>query len=171
MTISPVIPVFQCPRDIALKLFREAGRAWNASTLEEMGDHLFNFCVTNSSLRDWILQSKGEKGDAAFHNAWRAKADGLFGECADIANASKHLVVKPVSVGVGNQKLSALGPNGVIKGLEKERKAFSIVRSGGEDIDLLMFFFKICRAWEELFENDPTLETLPFHGEFLLTTV
>ena len=72
MTISPVIPVFQCQRDIALKLFREAGRAWNASTLEEMGDHLFNFCVTNSSLRDWILQSKGEKGDEAFHSAWRA---------------------------------------------------------------------------------------------------
>jgi hypothetical protein len=170
MTISPVIPVFQCPRDIALKLFREAGRAWNASTLEEMGDHLFNFCVTNSSLRDWILQSKDEKGDAAFHSAWRAKANGLFGECADIANASKHLVVKSVSVGVGNQKLSALGPNGVIKGLEKERLAFSIVRSSGEDIDLLMFFFKICRAWEDLFENDPTLEALPFHGDFLLTT-
>lgn len=111
MTISPVIPVFECPRDIALKLFREAGRAWNATTLEEMGDHLFNFCVTNSSLRDWILQSKDEKGDAAFHSAWREKADGLFGECADIANASKHLVVKPVSVSVGNQKLSALGPH------------------------------------------------------------
>ncbi|WP_456026347.1 hypothetical protein [Pseudomonas capeferrum] len=91
-------------------------------------------------------------------------------QCADIANASKHLVVKSVSVGVGNQKLSALGPNGVIKGLEKERQAFSIVRSSGEDIDLLMFFFKICRAWEDLFENDPTLEALPCHGDFLLTT-
>ena len=153
-----------------MKLFREAGRAWNATTLEEMGDHLFNFCVTNSSLRDWILQSKDEKGDAAFHSAWREKADGLFGECADIANASKHLVVKSVSVGVGNQKLSVRGSNGVIKGLEKERQAFSIVRSSGENIDLLMYFFKICRAWEDLFENDPTFETLPFHGDFLLTT-
>lgn len=171
MTISPVIPVFQCSRDIALKLFREAGRAWNADTLEEMGDHLFNFCVTNSSLRDWILQSKGEKGDAAFHSSWRAKAGGLFGECADIANASKHLVVKSVSVGVGNQKLSALGPEGVIDGLEKVRSALSIVRSSGEDIDLLMFFFKICRAWEDYFNEDPTVEDLPFHGEFLLTTV
>lgn len=171
MTISPVIPVFQSPRDIALKLFREAGRTWNSSTLEEMGDHLFNFCVTNSSLRDWILQSKGEKADAAFHHAWRAKADGLFGDCADIANAAKHLLVRSVSVGVGNQQLSALGPNGVIKGLEKERQALSIVRPSGEDIDLLMFFFKICGAWEEFFQNDPTLETLPFHGEFLLITV
>jgi hypothetical protein len=170
MTISPVIPAFKTPRDIALKLFREAGRAWNAGSLEEMGDHLFNFCVTNSSLRDWLLQSKSEKGDGTFHRAWRAKADGLFGECADIANASKHLVVKRVSVDIGNQKLSALGPNGVIKGLEKERQAFSIVRSSGEDIDLLMFFFKICRAWEELFDDDPSLEALPFHGEFLLTT-
>lgn len=93
MTISPVIPAFKTPRDIALKLFREAGRAWNAGSLEEMGDHLFNFCVTNSSLRGWLLQSKSEKGDGTFHRAWRAKADGLFGECADIDNASKHLVV------------------------------------------------------------------------------
>jgi hypothetical protein len=79
-------------------------------------------------------------------------------------------VVKRVSVDIGNQKLSALGPNGVIKGLEKERQAFSIVRSSGEDIDLLMFFFKICQTWEELFDDDPSLEALPFHGEFLLTT-
>ena len=73
----------------------------------------------------------------------------------------KKSVWRTVSVGVGNQKLSALGPNGVIKGLEKERQAFSIVRSSGENIDLLMYFFKICRAWEDLFENDPTFETLP----------
>jgi len=66
--------------------------------------------------------------------------------------------------------LSALGSNGVTKGLEKERQAFSIVRSSGENIDLLMYLFKICRAWEDLFENDPTFEALPFHGDFLLTT-
>lgn len=163
------IPVFQAPRDIALKLFREAGRTWNARDLESMGDHLFNFCVTSSSLRDWLLQSKGVKGDNAFHQDWRGKADGLFGVCADIANAAKHLLVLKASVATNTEQLVALGPNGAIPGSERSRDSFHIVLSTGNTIDLLMFIHKICMAWEETFRADPDQSPLPAHAEFLLT--
>lgn len=169
MTAKPLIPVFQTPRDIALKLFREAGRTWNAPNLQSMGDHLFNFCVTNSSLRDWLLQSKGIAGDHAFFESWRAKANGLFGECADIANASKHLVVKRTEVRAGRENLVGLGPNGVIEGSEQTRDTFNIFLKTGVTIDLLLFMHKICMEWEKEFLADPDQSPLPSHGNFLLT--
>ena len=167
MEVKPLIPVFQAPQDIALKLFREAGRTWNAQSLQPMGDHLFNFCVTNSSLRDWLLQKQGVKGDTAFYDFWRARADGLFGECADIANASKHLVVKKTAVTTNTEVLVALGPDGAIPGSERTRDTFNIVLSNGNTIDLLMFIHKICTEWEEIFSSDPDLPSLPPYGEFL----
>lgn len=168
MTQSSAVPVFQSPHDIALKLFREAGRTWNAPNLIEMGDHLYNFCVTNSSLRDWVVTSKGLPH--SFMQSWRTWADGMNGHCADIANASKHLLIKPVSISVQNQKLVALGPNGVIEGQERERQAFQLEFTGGGDsVDLLMFIHKICMAWEKYFEQETDLPSLPSHGEFMMT--
>lgn len=35
----------------------------------------------------------------------------------------------------------------------------------------MMFFLKILRVWEEQLDNDPTLEALPFHGEFWVTNI
>lgn len=171
MEVKSLIPVFQAPRDIALKLFREAGRVWNARGLQSMGDHLFNFCVTNSSLRDWLLQSKGVKGDKAFHDLWRARAEGLFGECADIANAVKHLVVKKTAVTTNTELLVAVGPDGAIAGSERTRDTFNIVLSNGNAIDLLMFIHKICMEWEEVFRTDPEQSSLPPHGDYLFTRV
>ncbi|MCF5725331.1 hypothetical protein [Pseudomonas syringae] len=105
-----MIPVYRTPRDIALKLFREAGRTWKATDLQSMADHLFNFCVTNSSLRDWVMQTKQvQKGDHAFNSAWRAMADGLFGDCADIANASKHLLVLETRIDASQEAVVAIG--------------------------------------------------------------
>jgi hypothetical protein len=169
MEVKPLIPVFHSPRDLALKLFREAGRTWNAQGLQHMGDHLFNFCVTNTSLRDWLMQVKGVKGDTAFYDLWRGKADGLFGECTDIANASKHLVVKKTAVTMSTEELVALGPDGAIPGSERTRDTFTIVLSNGNGIDLLIFIHKICTEWEDIFRSDPDLSSLPPHGEFLVT--
>lgn len=168
-----MIPIFQTPRDIALKLFREAGRAWTAPDLQSMADHLYNFCVTNSSLRDWVLQTKGiVKSDPAFqsfHATWRQRANGHFGECADIANASKHLVVKKAGVGQVREELVALGPYGVVEGSNKTRDSFEIILSDGSAIDLLMFIHKICSEWESIFSSDSDFTALPSHGEFLFS--
>ncbi|WP_223554393.1 hypothetical protein [Pseudomonas sp. BF-R-01] len=138
-----------------------------------MADHLFNFCVTNSSLRDWVLQSRGiVKDDPAFgayHKQWRQRANGYFGECADIANASKHLVIKKAGVGQVREELVALGPHGAVEGSKTIRDSFEISLSDGSTIDLLMFIHKICTEWESIFSSDTDLMALPSHGEFLFT--
>lgn len=154
-----MIPVYRTPRDIALKLFREAGRTWKATDLEAMADHLFNFCVTNSSLRDWIMKTKEVKeGDHAFNHAWRAMADGLFGDCADIANASKHLLVLEIYIDATQEAVVAMGIDGQpIDGSLKMKDVYQIRRPGGELIDLTMFFFKTCQAWEAYFQANPDL--------------
>ncbi|MCY1258474.1 hypothetical protein D9M68_47340 [compost metagenome] len=154
-----MIPVYRTPRDIALKLFREAGRTWKATDLQSMADHLFNFCVTNSSLRDWVMQTKQvQKGDHAFNSAWRAMADGLFGDCADIANASKHLLVLEIRIDASQEAVVAIGFDGQpIDGLLTMKDVYQIRRPGGELVDLTMFFFKTCRAWEDYFQANKDL--------------
>lgn len=154
-----MIPVYRTPRDIALKLFREAGRTWKATDLQSMADHLFNFCVTNSSLRDWVMQTKQvQKGDHAFNFAWRAMADGLFGDCADIANASKHLLVLETRIDASQEAVVAIGFDGQpINGSLTMKDVYQIRRPGGELVDLTMFFFKTCRAWEDYFQANKDL--------------
>jgi hypothetical protein len=166
-----MIPIYRMPRDIALKLFREAGRTWKATDLESMADHLFNFCVTNSSLRDWVMQTKQiAKRDHAFHSSWRAMADGLFGDCADIANASKHLLVLETQIDPSQEAVVAIGLNGQpIAGSMKMKDVYQIRRPGGELVDLTMFFFKTCRAWEDYFLANPDLGgALPSYIEQLI---
>lgn len=165
-----MIPVYNSARDLALKLFREAGRTWKSTEELEMADHLFNFAVTNSSLRDWYMAEKGITGSAAgpFHISWRARAGGLFGDCADIANASKHFVVKPCSVDAVSEKLVALGPQGIVPGLKMERPSFKVVLSSGVETDLLKFLHYICVEWENIFQQDPALADLPSHGVYMM---
>jgi hypothetical protein len=165
-----MIPVYQSPRDIALKLFREASRTWGADTPLNMADHLYNFCVTNSSLRDWVSKVEGvPNGDHAFNSTWRAMADGLFGECADIANAGKHFLVKTSGrIAPVEETLVALGPNGPVEGSEMVRESYELVLQDGRTYDLLMFIHLTCKAWEKYFEESTVLGgPLPEYSYFM----
>lgn len=165
-----MIPIFQTPADVAYKLFREASRTWNADQPINIADHLINFCVTNSSLRDWVMsRQKIVKGEHSFNSSWRAMADGLFGVCADIANAQKHFLINSKqAIQPIKENLIALGPNGPIDGTEKTRESFEIVLDDGTNYDILMFLYKICTAWEGYFqEHDILGGKLTEHGYFL----
>lgn len=167
---------YQTPRDLALKLFREAGRTWKAGDIHAMADHFFNFCVTHVALRDWAMATLGvPKTDSGYHSMWRAKADDLFGECADIANLSKHLTItKPTGTTVPHREdLVAIGAYGLpLKGTELQRDSCLLVRTSGDHLDFLMLFFKVCSAWEDYFASESQLGgPLPSHGEFLMTTM
>lgn len=160
-----VIAALKTPRDMALKLFREAGRTWNAHDMEAMGDHFLNFCVTNSALRDWVMEHKGHaKGSKAFE-IWRSGAKGYFGECADVANVSKHFQIQKKTALMNEvvEKRVVLTPYGVIEGSESSHPSFDIVLSDERSIDLLQFLFQICTAWEEIFQADNNLGELPSH--------
>ncbi|MFT5766661.1 MAG: hypothetical protein ACI9DH_000478 [Halioglobus sp.] len=165
-----VLAAFKTPRDMALKLFREAGRTWNPENSESMGDHLLNFCITNSALRDWVMQQQGHvKGSVAFEN-WRSGAKGYFGECADMANVIKHFQLRKKTAVLSEVTAArvALGPYGAIEGSETAHPSFDIVLGDDRSIDLLQFLFQICTAWEEIFRADPDLGELPFHGYSLM---
>lgn len=165
MDSTRVISQYKAPKDIALKLFREAGRAWNAGDAQATADHLFNFCVTNSALRDWLQKAEAKEQDKTYKERWRAGAGGLFGECADIANAAKHLLLGKASAQETSQEVIALGPNGHIPGSERMKETLLIVLRDGSTVGLLEFIYRICIAWEEIFRQrgDP----LPEHGYFL----
>ena len=159
------ISSFQNPLDLALKLFREAGRVHKASSEEKAGDHFFNFCVTNNALRDWFYESTSLKLD---HNDWRLKADGLFGVCADIANSAKHLKMKrnQASARVQSNEVVALTAFGVLNGSRTQKPAFFIMLNDGKEMHHLTFLTKICIAWEELFKQELNIN-LPHLIEFL----
>ncbi|MBU0521634.1 MAG: hypothetical protein KJ643_05240 [Gammaproteobacteria bacterium] len=160
------IAALNTPRDMALKLFREAGRAWTAEDAESAADHLLNFCITNSALRDWVLQHQGHLKRSVAFEKWRSGAKGYFGECADMANVIKHFESRK-KIAVLTDVLEtrvALGPFGPIEGSERSHPSFEIVLSNDEKVDLLQFLHQICTVWEEIFRADQTLGDLPFYG-------
>ncbi|WP_157062708.1 hypothetical protein [Pseudomonas sp. Q12-87] len=105
----------------------------------------------------------------SFHSSWRAMADGLFGVCADIANAQKHFLISATpKIEPIEETLTALGPDGPIDGTQKTRGSFEIALDDGVNYDLLMFLDKICVAWEEYFQEHEVLGgKLTDHGNFL----
>lgn len=169
MVAKPLISVFRAPHDFALKLFREAGRTWNAEGLQAKADHLLNFCVTNSALRDWVIKTLGISVDSAWHDQWRARAGGLFGECADIANASKHLAFKKVSVADTTQELITLGLDGPIHGSGRIVDTFEIILSSGQSHELFLFLHLICSEWGRIFREQAGLQPLPDHGLYFIS--
>jgi hypothetical protein len=163
-----LISAYQSSADIALKLFREAGRAWKTTDQLDMADHLFNFCVTHVSLRDWMAKETNQNvSDNTFSTSWRALGDNLFGVCADIANASKHFAIKKASANSKPEKLVAYTVHGVVPGLEINRDSFQIDLGDGNQVDLLMFIYKVCMGWEEYYRTDANLPELPTHATYL----
>lgn len=160
------ISSFQEPLDLALKLFKEAGRIHKASSEAEAGDHFFNFCITNSALRDWFYKANSLELE---HKDWRLKADGLFGVCADIANSAKHLDMKSnqAYAKVQSNEVVALTASGVLDGSRTQKPVVFIVLEGGKEMHHLMFLTNVCNAWTELFKQELNIN-LPHLVEFLL---
>lgn len=82
------------PADLLSKLEREARRvAQSAARTDKpaMCDHFFNFCITAHSLRDWVIHSQIVENQLV-HD--RCNQFGVLAACRDIANASKHFVLK-----------------------------------------------------------------------------
>ncbi|QHC91355.1 hypothetical protein [Pseudomonas chlororaphis] len=85
-------------------------------------------------------------------------ADGLFGDCADTANASKHLLVLETRIDAAQEAVVAIEFDGQpIDGSLTMKNVYQIRRPGGDLVDLTTFFFKTCRAWEEYFQANQDL--------------
>lgn len=82
------------PADLLNKLEREARRVFHAAASSDkpaMCDHFFNFCVTAHSLRDWVIHSQNAEKQSV-HD--RCNQVSVLAACRDIANASKHFILK-----------------------------------------------------------------------------
>jgi hypothetical protein len=164
-----MIPAYSQPSDLYKKLFREARRAWLAKDFIEVSDHLFNFCVTCVSMRDWISKNLNYDNSQKdkYQKKWRNI--GYFGACADIANTSKHFGLdfgKSSSVKNVNEyteQLVAIGTDGeLVPGLVSEKPFFKIVLDSGKEIDLFILLSETCKDWENQFhELNVTAEMLP----------
>ena len=89
-----MIPVFYEPRHVLEKTLRECRKLLSETDDLLVADHLFNFCITCHSLRDWVLKhrqitSKGAKKSE--NTTWDEEASLKIAK--DIANSSKHFGV------------------------------------------------------------------------------
>jgi hypothetical protein len=88
------------PLALYRKLERESYRAFHAKTPLHKADHFFNFCVTAASMRDYTLEHLNKVTQAQrspYYAAW-AKIPMLVA-AAEIANSSKHFVLRDTSTG------------------------------------------------------------------------
>lgn len=82
------------PSDLYAKLEREGYRAFHCDHPMAKADHLYNFCITAHSLRDYFFHDRGIRSKAEkdrFHKLWNAVPELLA--AAEIANTSKHFVL------------------------------------------------------------------------------
>lgn len=86
-----MIPVFAEPRHVLEKSLREARKLLSERDEVLVADHLFNFCVTCHSLRDWVLKHRqitGKSARRSENSTWDGEAS--LKMVKDIANSSKH---------------------------------------------------------------------------------
>lgn len=89
-----LISTYTSPSDLFMKLLREGTRTLRASDIANKSDHLFNFCVTSISLRDWCisyLKLTGKDKNDFFEMHSKILA---LKYCGDIANSSKHFEIQ-----------------------------------------------------------------------------
>ncbi|PSU84936.1 hypothetical protein CTM93_05940 [Photobacterium phosphoreum] len=152
-----IITSYQEPKDILIKLAREGRRTWLANSNEDVADHLFNFCITAHSLRDWCI--KYTNANASEFHEFCNKYEHIKW-CRDIANSSKHFGLDHgkgstvTSVSDSVDTLITLLPTGeYAPELTHERKSITIEKSNGEREGLMMFLFLTFSNWEEIFDQ------------------
>lgn len=143
-----------------MKLLREGKRTWRTSDIHDKSDHLFNFCVTSISLRDWCisyLELTGKDKDDFFN--MHSKILPLK-YCGDIANSSKHFKLKsdiksPVTCVIDNVETSIpMFSDGKLRyDLAIETLSFEIYTSDGETKDLMLLLFEACTEWVKVFKK------------------
>ena len=88
-------PTLKSIRDLIKKLDRESRRAYQAHNDTGKADHFYNFCVTAHSMKDFFFEEMGLISEAdrlPFRTKWND--DSLLVAATEIANASKHLVLR-----------------------------------------------------------------------------
>ncbi|MBI9092451.1 MAG: hypothetical protein JEZ12_24810 [Desulfobacterium sp.] len=157
-----VLYEYNHPKDLLAKVVRDARRVHFSKSPENACDHLFNFCVTAHSLRDWCMkyldiEPKTPEANK-FHTACNTNDNLRY--CRDIANSSKHFGLdkgKKSTVDEVNEKKSnntAITLDGhILEDFDMESISAEIVLASGESKSAFMFLTGTVRAWIALFDK------------------
>lgn len=92
MTIRPTLSK---PSDLLLKLKRERRRILHSNDITDRIDHIYNFCITSNSIRDYIfehLQITSQKKKNIYYDEWNKHS--FLVSCHEISNVVKHYTLK-----------------------------------------------------------------------------
>ena len=154
-----IIQTYSEPIDIYVKLVREGQRLWSSNCPDDKSDHLFNFCVTSLSLRDWCIKHLGLTGNDRnlFFNVH--SSDRYLKYCSDIANMSKHLTLDAgrttniASLDAVQSEVARVLPDGVSISDVISKPSFCLVDIDGSQVDLFYFLFQVLSSWEGIFKK------------------
>ena len=150
------------PLALYRKLEREAYRAYHADTAMHKADHFFNFCVTASSMRDYVFEhmnliSAAQKQPN--YQIWSQIPSLLT--AAEIANLSKHFTLRDKKTGqTAKPKTKSVrfkksvffdiytNEIGDIKWVENLKSDVKITLSDGQVLGLYEFTRDVLQYWK-----------------------
>lgn len=157
-------PTLKDPIDLLHKLERERYRAFHSQNPLHKADHLYNFCVTALSARDYLFESLGwnDSQKEQFSKTWNQKA--VCVACSEIANSSKHCYIRDRKTQcIKNPKTKSVtsGVSSIVDiyeardgSLHTEQKDdnpdFDIVLADGSIVQVYEFTESIIRFWRQL---------------------
>lgn len=159
----PIFDAYKAPKDLLAKAVREGRRAYlKSESPQQVSDHFFNFCVTAHAIRDWCIQhlSFDEKSIEAsnFHN--RCCKSKNLKNCRDIANSSKHMVLRPgtvstvASVCETQTATVAVDTSGQkISGSEMYLPSLEVQLPDGTFVSMFMLLVGAINDWQAIFNE------------------
>lgn len=144
------------PLQVLHKLEREIYRTFHNHNYVHKSDHFYNFCITASSLRDYVLhylKKKTEQEKQPYYLKW-SKVSCLIA-VRDIANISKHFVLKykqkTKAVKKSNSNVISIfiDSNGKIKNIKENVPDYKIIWEDGRESHLYKFTQEVIDFWKK----------------------
>ncbi|MHB8138001.1 MAG: hypothetical protein ACYDGO_06375 [Smithellaceae bacterium] len=163
MTIRPTLSK---PSDVLSKLKRERWRINQSEDIIDRSDHIYNFCITSNSIKDYIFEhlqitSKEEKN--IYHNEWNKHS--YLVSCHEISNVVKHYTLrdkkgikkKPKTKRMTNTTIEMIDfyeddQGGCFK-IHKNYDNYEIETMNNEVFSDLDFTHKVIDYWEKYFHD------------------
>lgn len=92
MTLRPTLSK---PSDLLSKLKRERKRIIHSTNILDRSDHIYNFCITSNSIKDYIfeyLSITSKKERDIYHDEWNEHS--ILVSCREISNTVKHYILR-----------------------------------------------------------------------------
>ncbi|WP_397471236.1 hypothetical protein [Rheinheimera sp.] len=157
----PIFKGYETPCDLLAKLLREGRRVnFSGPGPDDIYDHLFNFCVTAHSLRDWCIKYLGLTAKAKEDFGSRCNKSVYLEYAKDIANSSKHFTLSQDrtssvdTIAKSSHVMVAMGLDGkLLDGHEQTFSSANICLPEREPINSYLFVASVVIEWQRIFDE------------------